>query len=369
MTRIWALIIKELLSVWRDKKSRFILIFPPLWQLFVFSFAATLDVKNITIGILNRDNGEKGFELVQRFRGSRFFGEVVLLEAVESIAPFIDQQKGPAVLSIDQEFSRKFDARESVSLELILDGRKSNTSQIIAGYVNTVVDNFSKEMTFKEKKLTEPIRLVPRNWFNPNLLYPWFTVPGLLAILTMVEAVLITGLSVARERELGTFDQLLVSPLRPSEILIGKTIPAILIGMAEGILLMIAILLIFRIPFEGSFLLLLLSMLIYITAITGVGLFISSLCSTQQQAILGSFVFLTPAILLSGFATPIENMPVWLQYCTYLNPTRYFMYICRGLFLKNLPTNTVLMHVWPLCLIAIFNLTAAARFFRHRFGV
>lgn len=369
MNRILALIRKELLSVWRDKKSRFILIFPPLWQLFVFSFAATLDVKNITIGILNRDSGEKGFELVQRFHGSRYFTKVILLDAVESIAPFIDEQRGPVVLSIDEEFSRKLDARQTPPLQVILDGRKSNTSQIVAGYVNTIVDQFAKEVAFKDNIPTEPIRLVPRNWFNPNLLYPWFTVPGLLAILTMVEAILITGLSVARERELGTFDQLLVSPLTPSEILIGKTVPAILIGMAEGLLLILAILLVFRIPFEGSFLLLLLSMFIYITAITGVGLFISSLCSTQQQAILGSFVFLTPAVLLSGFATPVENMPVWLQYTTYLNPTRYFMYLCRGLFLKDLAAHTVFMNIWPLCLIAIFNLTAAARFFRRRFGV
>lgn len=367
--RILALIKKELLSVWRDKKSRFILIFPPLWQLLIFSFAATLDVKNITIGILNRDNGEKGFELVQRFRGSRWFTNVVLLEAVESIAPFIDQQKGPVVLSIDEEFSRKLDGRLTSSLQLILDGRKSNTAQIVAGYANNIVDQFAKEIVYKNNIATEPIRLIPRNWFNPNLLYIWFTVPGLLAILTMVEAILITGLSVARERELGTFDQLLVSPLRPSEILLGKTIPAILIGMIEGLVLILAILFIFKVPFEGSFLLLLISMFIYISAVTGVGLFISALCSTQQQAILGSFVFLTPAILLSGFATPVENMPVWLQHMTYLNPTRYFMYISRGLFLKDLPMNTVLMNVWPLCLIALFNLTAAARFFRRRFGV
>ncbi|HAB99881.1 MAG TPA: hypothetical protein DCE71_08675 [Parachlamydiales bacterium] len=369
LNRIIALVIKELISVWRDKKTRFILIFPPLWQLFVFSFAATLDVKNVTIGLLNRDHGEKGFELVQRIKGSPIFTHVIPLEAVESIAPFINEQVGPVVLSIDEEFSRKLDANLSPSLQLILDGRKSNTSQIVAGYVTTIVNQFAQEMAHKEKAPVQPIELIQRNWFNPNLLYNWFTIPGLLAVLTMVEALLITGLSVARERELGTFDQLLVSPLRPSEILIGKTIPAIIVGVLEGLLLVFAILLLFQIPFVGSFLLLLLSMFIYVTAITGVGLFISSLCSTQQQAILGSFVFLTPAILLSGFATPIENMPAWLQYATYINPARYFMYISRGLFLKDLPAETVFSHLWPLCLIAFFNLTAAARFFRRRFGL
>ncbi len=369
MNRIFALVIKELISLWRDKKTRFILIFPPLWQLFVFSFAATLDVKNVTIGLLNRDHGEKGFELVQRIQGSPIFTHVIFLETVESIAPFINEQVGPVVLSIDEEFSRKLDAHLSPSLQLILDGRKSNTSQIVAGYVTSIVNQFAQEMAHKEQEPVQPIELIQRNWFNPNLLYNWFTIPGLLAVLTMVEALLITGLSVARERELGTFDQLLVSPLRPAEILIGKTIPAIVVGVLEGLLLIFAILTLFQIPFVGSFLLLLLSMLIYVTAITGVGLFISSLCSTQQQAILGSFVFLTPAILLSGFATPIENMPTWLQYATYINPARYFMYISRGLFLKNLPPDAVFAHLWPLCLIALFNLTAAARFFRRRFGL
>ncbi|MBX9744253.1 MAG: ABC transporter permease [Chlamydiales bacterium] len=367
MKRILSLIIKELIFLWRDKKTRFILIFPPLWQLCIFSFAATLDVKNVTIGILNRDNGEKGFELVERIQGSPIFTHVILLPSVESITPFINEQIGPVVLSIDEQFSRLFDSKLSPSLQLILDGRKSNTAQIIAGYVNTIINQFAKELSFREKIPTQPTALVLRYWFNPNLLYDWFTVPGLLVILTMVEALLITCLSIARERELGTFDQLLVSPLTPSEILIGKTIPSILASLLEGLFLFLVVLLFFNIPFVGSFFLLLLSMLIYTAAITGVGLFISSLCATQQQAILGAFIFLTPAVLLSGFATPIENMPVWLQYATYLNPTRYFMYISRGLFLKDLRTHTIFQHLWPLCLIAIFNLTAAAHFFRRRF--
>ncbi|MBS0624566.1 MAG: ABC transporter permease [Verrucomicrobia bacterium] len=368
MNRIFSLIIKELIAVWRDKKSRFILIFPPLWQLFIFAFAATLDVQNVTIGIINRDNGEQGFELVQRIVGSPTFSHVVYLSSVEESTPFIDNQKGPLVISIDEEFSRKLNSRSQATVQMILDGRKSNTAQVVAGYITTIVNRFALDFTNKENIHLEKIELFPRNWFNPNLLYYWFTVPGLLAVLTMVEALLITGLSVARERELGTFDQLLVSPLVPSEILIGKTIPSILIGLAEGTIIVLAILFIFRIPFEGSLLLLYFSMFIYVTAITGVGLFISALCSTQQQAILGAFIFLTPSILLSGFATPIENMPTWLQYATYLNPTRYFMYISRGIFLKAIPPEAILQNTLPLCLIALFNLAAAARFFRRRFS-
>ncbi|HLB53133.1 MAG TPA: ABC transporter permease [Chlamydiales bacterium] len=367
VSRIFALIIKELIAVWKDKKSRFVLILPPIWQLFVFAFAATLDVQNITIGILNRDNGEKGFELIQRIRGSSYFTHLVYLPSVEAITPFINDQKGTIVLSIDESFSRKIDAEEPATLQLILDGRKTNTAQIIAGYVATIVSQYNLDLTAHLSQHITKIELIPRNWFNPNLLYPWFTVPGLLAILTMVVTLLIIVLAVARERELGTFDQLLVSPLTPTEIVIGKAIPAIFIGMIEGTIIVLAILFVFQIPFFGSLSLLYLAMFFYVAAVTGVGLFISSLCRTQQQAVLGAFVFITPSILLSGFATPIENMPNWLQTATLFNPVHYFIYISRGTFLKAIPPSIVLENIWPLALIALIVLTIAGYFFRHRF--
>ena len=255
--RLFALIRKELLTIWVDKRSRIILIAPPLCQLFIFTFAATLDVKNVTIGIVNRDHGEKGFELVERFQGSRTFSHVIPLAALQEIAPFIDNQEGIAVLSIDEEFSRKLDAHQKVCVQVILDGRKSNTAQIVAGYINEVIAKFGAD---HERSLQrEKIVLVQRNWFNPNLTYYWFTVPGLLTVLTMVGTLLITGLSVARERELGTFDQLMVSPLRPWEILIGKSIPAVLVGMAEGTVISAVGVFLFKVPFEGSLSLLYLS--------------------------------------------------------------------------------------------------------------
>lgn len=183
----------------------------------------------------------------------------------------------------------------------------------------------------------------------------------------MLVGLLVTALSVARERELGTFDQLLVSPLQPREILLGKTIPAITIGMVEGTLILIAGIFLFGIPFTGSLFLLYVSMFFYIAAIVGIGLFISSLSSTQQQAILGAFVFMSPAVMLSGFATPIENMPEWLQYVTYLNPPpRYFIIIAKGVFLKAMPAKMVLHYTWPLMIIAFFTLTGAGVFFRRR---
>lgn len=364
--RIMAIIYKELLAVWRDKKSRTVLIVPPLIQLLVFAWAATLDVKSVPIGILNRDNGKQSIELIQGFHGTPAFNHIIYLHSAEEIAPFLDNQKGVMVLFIDEQFSRNLEAGKPSDVQLILDGRKSNTAQIVAGYAFRIIDRFNHDFAEKKGLKLQPTELVTRNWYNPNLLYYWYNVPSLCGILTMVIGLSVTALSIARERELGTFDQLLVSPVLPVEILLGKAIPAVIIGMAEGTLIILAGIFIFQIPFTGSVFLLYSSMFVFISAIVGVGLFISSLCSTQQQAILGSFVFISPAVLLSGFATPIENMPVWLQPFTYAIPLRYFLVIARGIFLKAMPAEIVLSNVWPMAIIAVFTLTGATWFFRRR---
>jgi ABC-2 type transport system permease protein len=236
----------------------------------------------------------------------------------------------------------------------------------VQGYAATIIENFSNDLAAKLNIHEQQTEIFPRNWFNPNLLYYWFNVPNLSGILTMLIGLTITALSVARERELGTFDQLLVSPLQPFEILVGKTIPALLIGLIEGTIIVCAAIFIFRIPFIGSLTLLYMSMFVFISSIVGVGLFISSLSKNQQQAILGSFIFMTPAVTLSGYATPIENMPVWLQQATVINPLRYYLVIAKGLFLKDMPANIVFDNVWPMAMIACFTLTGAAWFFRKR---
>lgn len=364
--RIFTLVYKEFLAIWRDRKSRFVLIIPPLVQLCIFAFAATLDVKNISIGIWNRDEGEKGFELIERFYHSKTFKTITYLQSEKDFTLFMDNQKGVVILSLDEQFSRNIDSGKKAKVQCILDGRKSNTAQIVFGYITTIVDQFSKDIALNYDIQPPSVKLVDRNWFNPNLIYYWFTIPGLLGILIMLEALIIVALSIARERELGTFDQLLVSPLEATDILMGKTIPAIVIGLLEGTLIVLISVVFFRIPFVGSWMLLYLSMFIYICAIIGFGLFLSSLCMTQQQAVLGTFVFMVPAVLLSGFATPIENMPQWLQYFTYANPARYFLKISRELFMKATPSSMVLLHVWPMALIAVITLTGSTFFFRRK---
>lgn len=366
LNRILSLIWKELLAVLRDPKSRMSILMPPLIQLLIFTYAATLDVKNVPIGILNRDNGEQAFELLERFHGAPIFSDIIYLKGVEEIAPFMDKQKGVMVVSIDEQFSRNLDARKAADIQLIFDGRKSNTAQILSGYTTQIIDQFYQDFAARAEIKQQNVRLFPRMWFNPNILYYWYNISSLVSLLTMLACLVVTTQSVARERELGTFDQLLVSPLSPLEILIGKIVPGLIIGVLEGSLLLAVGTLILQVPFTGSLLLFFLSQFVFVCSISGIGLFISSLCSTQQQAMLGTFIFVMPAVLLSGYATPIENMPTWLQPVTYIIPLRYMLVISKGLFLKALPAKIVLSNIWPMLVIGFFNLVGAGLFFRRR---
>jgi len=364
ITLVW----KELLMVVKDRKVRISILLPPVIQLLIFTFAATLDVKNIPIGILNRDLGEQSIELVERFYATEVFSSITFLHSVEEIPSFMDSQKGVMVVSIDEQFSRNLDAEKTAVVQLILDGRKSNTAQIIAGYTQQIVERFNADLLYKKGVDLSPVKayIVPRIWFNPNTLYYWYNIPCLVALLAMLTCLVVTTQSIAREREMGTFDQLLVSPLTPFQITVGKMIPGIIIGFAEAIFMFMVGVWGLQVPFTGSLPLLFLSLLIFVTAISGVGLFISSLSMTQQQAMLGTFVFMLPSVLLSGFATPIENMPSWLQPMTHFIPLKYMLVISKGLFLKAMPAKLVLEYLWPLAGIAVFNIVGAGFFFQKR---
>ena len=366
LRRTYFLIIKELTMIWSDKKSRFVLIGPLLIQLIVFSYAVTLEVKNVSMGVLDKDGGGAAHELVQRFKGSRTFTRIHYLRGFQEIRPAIDSQEVQFVIQIPEDFSRLVEAGKTAQLQFILDGRRSNSAQIIQGYASQIVNQFSSDVAKKTGRAAPSAELIVRNAYNPNLDYQWFTLPSLCAILPMLIALLLTSLSVAHERELGTFDQLLVSPLQPLEILIGKTVPAVIFGLFEGTLVVCAAVVLFRIPLTGSLPLLYASMTVFLLAASGIGLFISSLSMTQQQAILGSFVFMVPANLLSGFATPLENIPEWLQPVSMAIPLRYFLIVAKGIFMKDFTASAVWQETWPMAVIAVFTLTAAAWLFRKR---
>jgi ABC-2 type transport system permease protein len=364
--RIRSLIIKELLAVWRDPKSRFILLGPPVIEMFIFAYAATQEVKNVNVGIYNRDTGIYARDLVARFEGSPNFRQVVHLLAEPQIKSEIDSRRVLLVVHIRDDFSRELAAGRPASVQLILDGRSPNASQILAGYAEQIIEAYNNELAAARSTPVAASTVLTRVWFNPNLDALWSTVPGLVAILVALEGLMITGLSVARERELGTFEQLLVSPLSPREIVVGKTVPAMIIGLAEGVLMVTVAVFYFRIPFTGSLFMLFVSTCAYLMAILGIGLFISSAARTQQQAILGTFSCMVPMILLSGFASPIENMPDWLQAVTLVNPVRHFMVIVKGVFLKAMPARDVLDNLWPLLVISLGTFSAATWLFRRR---
>ncbi len=364
--RIWPLFVKELLANWRDKSNRYLLIFAPIIELLIFSFAATQEVKNVPLAVLDQDHTALSGELISRFEGSPQFSRVIRLNGAAEIAPIIAAGVAPAVLYISSDFSRRLHAGEPAQIQLLLDGRRSNAAQIIQGYASEIVNRVNTELAQLGQGRGPPSVVVARTWFNPNSDTLWSTVPGLFVVIIAAFGMMVSGLSVARERELGSFEQLLVSPLTSTEILIGKALSALAIATTLGMTVMLIAMYGLGIPMQGSMFLLVAAMIVYLLSIIGVGLFISALSDTQQQAIIGVFMFLAPAILLSGYATPIANMPDWLQTVTLANPIRHFVVISKGLFLKDLPVDVVMAHLWPLALIAMVTLSAAAWLFRYK---
>ncbi len=362
--RIRALVVREFIAIWADRRTRVILIVPPLVQLLVFSYAATFEVNNVALAVLNRDGGAASRALVAAFTASPAFMPVARLQSEREIAPVLDSAMAKAVLHLGPTFSADLAAGRQAAVQFIVDGRHSNTALVAVGYAGEVVSALIGERT-KSGTLQAP-RLVVRAWFNPNLSSRWFIVPALVAILTFVIASVIAALSVARERELGTFEQLLMTPLRPLELLIGKTVPALIIGYVEGLVIAAAAVLIFGVPFRGAVTVLVVALAVFLLSIIGIGLMVSTLARTQQQAIVGVFAFLMPAVILSGFATPVANMPEAIQTLTLIIPLRYMLVILRGLFLQDAPWELVAANLWPMALIGLVTGGAATWLFRRR---
>jgi len=360
ISRLAAQVIKELLSLVRDPRSRFVLVGPPLLQLFIFSFAATLDVTNMNVVVLNDDGGRWSQEMIQRVQGAGFVGELSYVHTPTELADRVERRKAIAAIRFPADFSRDIGAGRLAQAQVILDGRRANSSQITFAYLNTIALGLGAELQQVGPGGSRAMPSVAlRHWFNPNLIYRWFIVPSLSGILAMLIALIVTALSIARERELGTFEQLLVSPAQPIEIIIGKSVPALLIGTLLGTVMISAGVFVFQIPFTGSVPLLFGSLLLFILSMVGIGLMVSSICQTQQQAILGTFSVAVPTVLISGFTTPIENMPGWLQFIAQASPMKYYLIIVRGSFLKSLPPADVFANTWPMALIALVTLSTA----------
>jgi ABC-2 type transport system permease protein len=364
--RILALTVKEFLALLKDKKSRLVVVVPPLIQLLVFGYAATFDLKDVPYAVYNEDAGEASRDLLAGFTGSPNFAEVASLSSEGEVAPLIDRKDALLVIHIGPQFSRDLLSGRTAAVQVIVDGRNSNTAMLAMNYLSTVIDNFNTSWNARSGKSNPPAHVVTRAWFNPNLESRWFIVPGIVGLLTLVVTMMVTALSVAREREQGTFDQLLVTPLRPVEIILGKALPGFLIGMTEATVIILAAVFWFHVPFLGSLATLYTGVFLFLLSAIGIGLMISSIAITQQQGLLGAFLFLVPAVILSGFTTPIANMPLLIQKLTLLNPMRYFMVILRGVFLEGMSFGLLINQFWPMALIGIATLTVAGRLFRHR---
>lgn len=363
--RVLSLIIKELLATARDRQTRAVVLFAPPVLLLVYAFAITQEVSNADIAIYNRDTGIEARELLAGFVGAPSFSRITYLDSIEDVTSALDSKTVSMVVHIAPDFSRRVLAGDPAEVQILLDGRRSNAAQILLGYASRIVLAYN-EARVGPRGPRPPAIVTTRLWFNPNADPLWYAVPALFSVMVAIVGYLVSALAIARERELGTFEQLLVSPLRPVEILIGKTLPALLIALASATAMLLLSKLVLNIPFEGSLVALYLSMLVYLAANIGIGLFISSLASTQQQAVIGLFIYMTPAVLLSGYATPVENMPLWLQWLTETNPITHFNILSKGLFLKDVGLEVFVRHLVPLALIAGFTLSAGAWLFRRK---
>ena len=314
----------------------------------------------------SQESAESRRELAAAFDGAPAFQRVVNLHAEEEVAPLVDRREVLVVIHTGPRFSAELLAGGSASLQVIVDGRNSNTAMIALNYVRTIVERFNRKWASDHGLRSPPAYLETRAWYNPNLESRWFFIPGIVGMLTLVVTMLVTALTVAREREQGTFDQLLVTPLRPGEILLGKALPGFIIGIIQASLILIIATLWFKVPLLGSLPLLYTGLALFLLSGVGVGLFISSLAVTQQQGLLGAFLFMVPAVILSGFATPIANMPKAVQMITVIDPLRYFLIILRKVFLEGAGFEVLAGQLWPMAVIGTITLTLASWLFRHR---
>ena len=366
LARILALVLKEFRALLKDKRSRMVLVGPPLIQLVVFGYAATFDLKNVPFAVYNEDRGFVSRDLLADCNGSPAFTETRRITREPQIASLVDSKQVLMVVHFGPNFSADLLAGRPAPLQIIVDGRNSNTAMLAINDVREIVDRYNIAWTASHGGSPPPAHVVTRAWFNPNMESRWFFVPGIIGVLTLLVTMLVTALSVASEREQGTFDQLLVTPLRPAEILVGKTLPGFIIGLAEATVISLAAVYWFKVPLLGSLFTLYTGVFLFLLSGVGVGLMISSFAATQQQGLLGAFLFMVPAIILSGFATPIRNMPWLVQDITRLDPLRYFLVVLRNVFLEGTPFHLLLDQFWPMALIGMVSLAISGWLFRNR---
>jgi ABC-2 type transport system permease protein len=349
--RLKQMLIKEFIQVFRDKRTRFILIGPPIIQMMVFGYAANYEIRHVPTVVLDLDHSQESRELVSRFTSSPYFEVQRQLTDSRQLGDLIERGDATVGLEIDAGFAQKLRSGQTAPLQVIVDATNSNTALIASGYISQIAQGFAAQYQRDRINRIAPqlievmpqVELAPRPWYNPDLSSRWFFVPGIIGSLTLVLVITLTAFAVVREREIGTLEQMMVTPIRPAEFILGKTLPFFLIGIFDVALISVVGSLWFQVPFRGHVSVLALGAVLFILCMLGVGLLISTISATQQQAMVTSFFFIMPAITFSGFGFPISTMPHWMQLFSYVIPLRYFLIVIRGTYLKGVGMDIL----WP----------------------
>jgi ABC-2 type transport system permease protein len=361
------MLIKEFIQVFRDKRTRFILIGPPIIQMMVFGYAANYEIRHVPTVVLDLDHSQESRELVSRFTSSPYFDVRRQLTNSRQLGDLIEQGKTTVGLEIDAGFAQKLRKGQTAPLQVIVDATNSNTALIASGYISQIAQGFAQDYQKDRIERIAPqlievmpsVELAPRPWYNPDLRSRWFFVPGIIGSLTLVLVITLTAFAVVREREIGTLEQIMVTPIRPVEFILGKTLPFFLIGLFDVTLIAVVGSLWFQVPFRGHISVLATGAVLFLLCMLGVGLLISTVSSTQQQAMVTAFFFIMPAITFSGFGFPISTMPQWMQYCSYLIPLRYFLIVIRGTYLKGVGMDVLWPQMAAMAGLGFLLLTAA----------
>jgi ABC-2 type transport system permease protein len=352
--RLKAMLFKEFRQVLRDPRMRVTIFVAPVFQILIFGYAATTDVKNIHTAIYDLDNTPQSRDIIRDFVGSKYFIAKYYIYDDKQLETLVNESAVNAVIRFNHGFAQKLNNGGNAEIQLILDGTDSSTASVVLSYASSIIRNYSqKELNNRINLMPVKLESIPsvdvrtRVWFNENLKSRFFYLPGVIAMLVTVMTLLLTSMAVVREKEIGTMEQLIVSPLRSMELILGKLIPFAMIAFIDVIFITVVGVLWFKLPIRGSVLLLFGSTFVFLLTSLGIGLFISTISATQQEAMMSTFLFIFPANLLSGLIFPIANMPKIVQLITYLNPLRYFVVILRGIFLKG----TGLAILWPQILV------------------
>jgi ABC-2 type transport system permease protein len=367
LERLHQIFLKEFIHLFRDRHARFSLLVPPLLQMLIFGYAATYDVNRVSTAVLDYDHSQESREFLERFSASTRFQVREVLQNESQIPSLLDHRRVVLVLQIQPGFSELLRKGQTAPVQAVLDGTDSNTALIAVGYINQIANRFSQDYQLQMADRVRPtlaifapnIELQERPWYNANLESRWFFVPGVIGTLVLVSVLTLTAFAVVREREIGTLEQLMVTPISPAELIVGKTLPFMLVGLANVIVVAIAGTLWFQVPFRGSALVLMLGTTLFLLSALGVGLLISTACQTQQQAFAISFFYVCPAIMLSGFGYPITSMPTALQWFTNLDALRFYLVVLRGTFIKGVGLDVLWPQMIAMAILGAGTLTLA----------